>query len=100
MADALDLRHRFPLLCAKVEDLRGGALQDPPGRRRPPAPLPYEAARWVDEELAARVNGFGIPTIQRLVALAAARFAPEEQAEKEQAAESQWHVTLTHPRPG
>ena len=62
--------------------------------------LPYEAARWVDEELAARVNGFGIPTIQRLVALAAARFAPEEQAEKEQAAESQWHVTLSHPRPG
>ena len=45
--------------------------------------LPYEAARWVDEELAARVNGFGIPTIERLVALAAARFAPEEQAEKE-----------------
>ena len=62
--------------------------------------LPFEAARWVDEELAARVNGFGMPTIERLVALAAARFAPEEQAEKEQAAESQWHVTLTHPRPG
>ena len=62
--------------------------------------LPFEAARWVDEELAARVNGFGIPTIERLVALAAARYAPEEQAEKEQAAQSQWHVTLTHPRPG
>ena len=54
----------------------------------------------MDEELAARVNGFGIPTIERLVALAAARFAPEEQAEKEQAARSQWHVTLTHPRAG
>ena len=62
--------------------------------------LPYEAARWVDEELTARVNGFGIPTIQGLVALAAARYAPEEQAKKEQADQSQWHVTLTHPRPG
>ena len=50
--------------------------------------LPFEAARWVDEQLAARVDGFGLPTIERLVALAAARFAPEEQAEKEQAAES------------
>ena len=58
--------------------------------------LPFEAARWVDEELAARVNGFGIPTIQRLVALAAARFAPEEQAEKEQAAES---AVARHPHP-
>ncbi len=48
--------------------------------------LPLEGARWVDEQLAARVDGFGLPTIERLVALAAARFAPEEQAEKEQAA--------------
>ena len=61
--------------------------------------LPFEAARWVDEELAARVNGFGLPTIERLVALAAAKFAPEEQAEKEQP-RSQRYVTLTHPRPG
>ncbi len=62
--------------------------------------LPFEAARWVDEQLAARVDGFGLPTIERLVALAAARFAPEEQAEKEAASRSQHHVTLTHPRPG
>ena len=84
MADALDLRHRFPLLWAKVE-----ALEVAPYKTRRVADdtrsLPFEAARWVDEELAARVNGFGIPTIERLVALAAARFAPEEQAEKEQA---------------
>ena len=62
--------------------------------------LPFEAARWVDEQLATRVDGFGLPTIERLVALAAARFAPEEQAEKEQRSRSQHHVTLTHPRPG
>ena len=62
--------------------------------------LPVEGARWVDEQLAARVDGFGLPTIERLVALAAARFAPEEQAEKEETHRSQHHVTLTHPRPG
>ena len=62
--------------------------------------LPFEAARWVDQQLAARVDGFGMPTIERLVALAAARFAPEEQAEKEEAHRAQHHVTLTHPRPG
>ena len=99
MADALDLWHRFPLLWAKVQ-----RLEVAPYKTRQLAEatrsLPFEAARWVDEELAARVNGFGIPTIQRLVALAAARYAPEEQAEKEHSARSQWHVTLTHPRPG
>ena len=62
--------------------------------------LPFEGARWVDEQLAARVDGFGLPTIERLVALAAARYAPEEQAEKEQQSRSRHHVTLTHPRPG
>ena len=99
MADALDLRHRLPQLWAKVE-----AWQVAPYKTRRVAAdtrsLPYEAARWVDEQLAARVDGFGLPTIERLVALAAARFAPEEQAEKEQAAGSQHHVTLSHPRPG
>ena len=54
----------------------------------------------MDEQLAARVDGFGLPTIERLVALAAARFAPEEQAEKEETHRAQHHVTLTHPRPG
>ena len=62
--------------------------------------LPLEGARWVDEQLAARVDGFGLPTIERIVALAAARYAPEEQAAKEQAGRAGWHVTLTHPRPG
>ena len=44
--------------------------------------LPLEGARWVDEQLAARVDGFGLPTIERIVALAAARYAPEEQADQ------------------
>ena len=62
--------------------------------------LPLEGARWVDEQLAARIDGFGLPTIERIVALAAARYAPEEQATKEQTNRDGWHVTLTHPRPG
>ena len=82
MADALDLRHRLPRLWALVEDLAVA-----PWKTRRVATdtrsLPFEGARWVDEQLAARVDGFGLPTIERLVALAAARFAPEEQAEKE-----------------
>ena len=99
MADALDLRHRLPRLWALVEDLAVAPWKT----RRVAADtrsLPFEAARWVDEQLAARVDGFGLPTIERMVALAAARFAPEKQAEKEEAHGAQHHVTLTHPRPG
>src|SRR4249919_144549 len=99
MADALDLRHRLPQLWAKVE-----AGEVSPWKTRRVAAetrsLPFEAARWVDAELAGRVDGFGLPTIQRLVALAAARFAPEEQADKERAARSGHHVTLSHPTAG
>ena len=99
MADALDLRHRLPLLWAKVESVAVAPYKT----RRVAADtrsLPFEGARWVDEQLAARVDGFGVPTIGRLVALAAARWAPEEQAEQEQASRRQHHVTLTHPRAG
>ena len=83
MADALDLRHRLPQLWTKVEDLSVA-----PWKTRRVADLtrslPLEAARWVDAQLAARIDGFGLPTIERLVALAAARYAPEEQAEQEE----------------
>ena len=99
MADALDLRHRLPRLWALVE---AGAVA-PWKTRRVAADtrsLPFEAVRWVDEQVAARVDGFGLPTIERLVALAAARFAPEEQAAREERRGSGCHVTLTHPRPG
>ncbi len=46
------------------------------------------------------LGGFGLPSIERLVALAVARFAPEEQVAKERAGRAGWHVTLSHPRPG
>ena len=99
LADALDLRHRFPLLWRRVE-----ALAAAPWKARRVAAetrsLPLEAARWVDAELADRADGFGLPTIERLVAYAAARYQPEEQAAKEQTGRDGWHVTLTHPAPG
>ena len=97
MADALDLRHRLPHLWARVE---AGELAPYKTRRltTDTRPLPYEAGPAGSmRELAARVNGFGSPTIERLVALAAARFAPEEQAEKEQRAKSQHYVTPAPP---
>ena len=99
MADALDLRHRLPRLWTLVESLAVAPWKT----RRVAADtrsLPLEGARWVDEQLAARLDGFGIPTIDRIVALATARHAPDELAEKEQAGRAGWHVTLTHPRPG
>jgi hypothetical protein len=99
MAAALDLRHRLPHLWALVETLKVAPYK---ARRvaEDTRSLPLAGARWVDEQLAARVDGFGIPTIDRLVALAAARYAPEDHADKEQAAVRGWHVTLNHPRPG
>ncbi len=60
MADALDLRHRLPRLWALVEDLAVAPWKT----RRVAADtrsLPFEGARWVDEQLAARVDGFGLP---------------------------------------
>ena len=99
MADALDLRHRLPRLWARVESLAVAPWKT----RRVAAEtraLPLEGARWVDDQLATRLDGFGLPTIERLVALAAARFAPEEQVVKERAGRAGWHVTLSHPRPG
>ena len=99
MADALDLRHRFPLLWSRVE-----ALDVAPWKTRRVAEdtraLPLEGAWWVDAQLASRVDGFGLATIERIVALAVAKFQPEEQVVKEQAGRAGWHVTLTHPSAG
>ena len=99
LADALDLHHRLPQLWSRVK-----ALEVAPWKARRVATetrsLPLAAARWVDAELAHRLDGFGVPTIERLVAHAVATFTPLEQAEKERAGTESWHVTLTHPAPG
>ena len=83
MADALDLRHRLPRLWALVEDLAPWRRGSPGGSRPTPARSPSRAPGGWTSSSPRGSTGSGCPTIQRLVALAAARFAPEEQAEKE-----------------
>ena len=61
--------------------------------------LSVEAAAFVDDQLAERAQGFGAITIDRIVALAIARFHPELIAEAEKAAQDHWDVTLEHPLP-
>ena len=58
MADALDLRHRLPQLWARVE---AGELAPYKTRRltTDTRPLPYEAARWVDESSRPGSTGSG-----------------------------------------
>ena len=99
MADALDLRHRLPRLWEKVE-----ALEVAPYKTRRVADdtrsLPLGApAGWTSSSPPAS-TGSGCPTIERLVALAAARYAPEEQAEKEQESERAAPRHAGPPAPG
>ena len=62
--------------------------------------LPLIGARWVDERLAARTDGSVGPVItDRLVALAVAKYDPEEQEEREAAATDASDVKLSHPDP-
>ena len=83
MADALDLRHRLPRLWAQVE-----ALAVAPWKTRRVAAdtrsLPWRAPGGSTSSSPPGSTGSGCPTIERIVALAAARYAPEEQASKEQ----------------
>jgi hypothetical protein len=99
IADTLDLHHRLPRLWHQVQTL---AIAPWKARRvaTDTRTLPLDAARWVDQQLATLVTGFGLPTIERTVALAAARYAPAEQATNQETGRAGWHVTLTHPRPG
>jgi hypothetical protein len=99
MSDALDLAYRFPRLQAQVEDLSlpvwkaRRVAQDTFG-------LCLEAAAFVDEQLAERARGFGVITIDRIVALAIARFHPELLDEATKAGKASWDVKLEHPLPG
>jgi hypothetical protein len=61
--------------------------------------LPVAGARWVDEQLAARTRGWGTVTLDRVVALAVARFDPVEQARREDQGKASWDVQVRHPRP-
>jgi len=99
MSDALDLKWRLRRLHAQVEDL---TLPVWKARRVAQATtmLSIEAAAFVDEQLAERARGFGVITIDRIVALAIAKFHPELLDEATKAGKAAWNVTLEHPPPG
>ena len=99
IADALDLRHRLPLLWKRLVRLQVPAWQ---ARRvaQQTHHLPLVGARWVDQRLAARTDGSLGPVItDRLVALAVAKYDPEEQQQREDKARASSDVKLSHPDP-
>ena len=98
MSDALDLAWRLPRLHAQVEDL---TLPLWKARRVAEATtaLSVEAAAFVDDQLDQRAQGFGAITIDRIVALAIAKFHPELVEQATKAAQDHWDVTLEHPLP-
>jgi len=95
IADALDLRHRLPMLWKRVARLEVPAWQ---ARRvaRQTHRLPKAAAVWVDEQLADR-GSCGPVVVDRLVAQAIAAYDPEDHEDREDQDRAGWDVTLTHP---
>jgi hypothetical protein len=99
VADVLNLVHRHPRVWARVLSL------EVPGWRarrlaQRTASLAYESARWVDEQLAGRIDSCGPVSIDRAVAEAKARFEPEDQAAAEEQAKAAWDVRLFPTTPG
>ncbi|MFS3128852.1 HNH endonuclease signature motif containing protein [Nocardioides sp. Bht2] len=95
LADALDLHHRLPRLWIKVE-----LLEVPGWKARRVAELTRklsaEAAAWFDLQLAVGER-YGWPTIERLLAMAVAKFHPELICDKTgPLSKADWGVTLTH----
>src|SRR6478735_457155 len=95
IADALDVRHRLPMLWKCVSRLEVPAWQ---ARRvaRQTHRLPKAAAVWVDQQLADR-GTCGPVVVDRLVAHAIATYDPEEHEDLEDQSKAGWDVTLTHP---
>lgn len=98
LADTLDLHHRLPLLWDQVR-----ALLVPVWKARWVASrtrdLSFDAAQWVDRQIAARVSSLGVAALDRIVAEAAARCDGEAQTDRERESRSGWDVTLVHPDP-
>ena len=82
IADALDLRHRLPMLWKRVSRLEVPAWQ---ARRvaRQTHRLSKAAAIWVDEQVADR-GSCGPVVVDRLVAQAIAAYDPEEHEDREE----------------
>src|SRR5215210_2108770 len=99
LADTLNLTHRHPRTWAGVQTLEVPAWRARRIAQRT-ASLSYEAARWVDEQLADRAHAVGPITIDRHVQQAKAMFDPEPLAEAEAQNKAAWNVRLLHPAPG
>ncbi|HEY2878503.1 HNH endonuclease signature motif containing protein [Nocardioides sp.] len=95
LADALDLAHRLPLTWRRVQ-----ALDVAPWKARRLAQATHHlsrtAARYVDAQLADRIDSCGVALIDRTVAHAAATYDPQAQAQAEQAGKQSWDVRLLH----
>ena len=98
LADALDLHHRLPLLWDQTR-----ALLVPAWKARRVATrsrdLSYDAARWLDRQVAGRVSSLSAPALDRLVAEAAARCDGDDLADRSEGQRSAWDVVLTQPDP-
>lgn len=98
LADTLDLHHRLPLLWDHVR-----AQVVPAWKARRVATrtrhLSFEAARWLDRQVAGRVSSLGVPALDRLVAEAAARCDDDDLTRRQTSVRDTWDVVLTHPDP-
>src|SRR4249919_1527838 len=91
IADALDLRHRLPLLWKRLSRLEVPAWQ---ARRvaRQTHRLSKTAAIWVDKQLTDR-GSCGPVVVDRLVAQAIAAYDPEEHEDREDQSQAGWDIT-------
>ncbi len=98
VADALDLRHRLPLLWKQVMrcEIEAWLARRVAQQTRS---LTRAGAAYVDDTLAARTTGWGTGILDRVVAQAIARFDPAAQEKREDNAKAGWDVTLSHPGP-
>lgn len=98
LADTLDLHHRLPLLWdhARAQLVPVWKARRVATRTRH---LSFDAARWLDRQVAGRVSSLGVPALDRLVAEAAARCDGGDLTRRESSARDTWDVVLTHPDP-
>lgn len=98
LADTLDLHHRLPLLWdhARAQLVPVWKACRVATRTRH---LSFDAARWLDRQVAGRMSSLGAPALDRLVAEAAARCDSDDLTQRETLARDTWDVVLTHPGP-
>lgn len=96
LADTLDLHHRLPLLWdhTRAQLVPAWKARRVAARTRH---LSFDAARWVDRQVAGRVSSLGVPALDRLVAEAGARCDGDDLVRRESAARDSWDVVLVHP---